>query len=524
MHDAGDMELLREYDRQGSEAAFAALVQRHVGLVYSAALRHAGIAAHAEEITQAVFIILARKAASLRPDTVLEGWLYETTRLTALSFRRGERRRQFREQEAYMQSTLQETAGDSTWNQLAPLLDEAMARLGKKDRDAVVLRFFKDKNLREVAAALKVNEMAAQRRVHRAVEKLRKFFTRRGIVLPAAVLTAAISANSVQAAPVGLAKTISAVVLAKGATASGSTLTLIKGALKIMAWTKMKTAILVCAGVLLATSTTAAFWNFHFGKDSWRSRFEAVYKLKDGEVLRYVPPPFIPERAEYYRTEEPGQAKAVPRGPDFFIIQQDKNGQLQPFMTAFGYKQHSLQQILDGSLGFWRYEFDAPDELLNLNLPGDWTIRENANRETLLAALEPIVFKATRRNIHFEKRTVEREVIVAQGRIKTDWETKIQIYAENSKGGYGQGSGNLQQFLGRVGELLNVYIVNEAQINLLNGDLYQWRFYDDADFSKMVNRREELTDKVLKNLTTQTGLTFTHEQRPVDIWFVTEHP
>ena len=108
MHDASDMELLRDYDRQGSEAAFAALVQRHINLVYSVALRHVGIAAHAEEITQAVFIILARKAAGLRADTILEGWLHETTRLTALSFLRGERRRQFREQEAYMQSTLQE--------------------------------------------------------------------------------------------------------------------------------------------------------------------------------------------------------------------------------------------------------------------------------------------------------------------------------------------------------------------------------------------------------------------------------
>ncbi len=256
MHDAGDMELLREYDRQGSEAAFAALVQRHVGLVYSAALRHAGIDAHAEEITQAVFIILARKAAALRPDTILEGWLYETARLTALSFRRGERRRQFREQEAYMQSTLQETDDASTWNDLAPLLDEAMARLGKKDRDAVVLRFFKDKNLREVAAALKVNETAAQRRVHRAVEKLRRFFTKRGIVLPAAVLTTAISANSVQAAPAALAKTVTAVAITKGSSASLSTLTLIKGALKIMAWTKAKTAVVATVAIMLTSGTT----------------------------------------------------------------------------------------------------------------------------------------------------------------------------------------------------------------------------------------------------------------------------
>jgi RNA polymerase sigma factor (sigma-70 family) len=256
MRDSSDMELVRDYVRLNSEAAFAELVQRHVALVYSVALRHVGIAAHAEEITQAVFIILARKAAGLRADTILEGWLHETTRLTALSFLRGERRRQFREQEVYMQSTLQENNDAATWNQLAPLLDEAVSRLGKKDRDAVMLRFFKDKNLREVAAALNVNEAAAQRRVHRAVEKLRGFFTKRGVALSSVAITGAISANSVQAAPVALAKSVTAVALAKGAAASGSTLTLIKGALKIMAWTKMKTAIVISACVLLTAGTT----------------------------------------------------------------------------------------------------------------------------------------------------------------------------------------------------------------------------------------------------------------------------
>ena len=255
MPDVSDMELLRDYDRQGSEDAFAALVQRHIHLVYSVALRHVGIAAQAEEITQAVFIILARKAAGLRPGAILEGWLHETTRLTALSFLRGERRRHFREQEAYMQSTLQESAEASAWNQLSPLLDEAMSRLGKKDRDAVMLRFFKEKSLREVAAALNVNETAAQRRVHRAVEKLRRFFTKRGVALSSVAITAAISANSVEAAPAMLAKSVTAVAIAKGALASGSTLTLINGALKIMAWTKAKTAIITGAAVLLAAGT-----------------------------------------------------------------------------------------------------------------------------------------------------------------------------------------------------------------------------------------------------------------------------
>lgn len=214
------MELLRDYSRNGSEAAFAELVQRHIGFVYSAALRHVGIAAHAEEITQAVFIILARKAASLRANIILEGWLYETTRLTALRFLRGERRRQFREQEAYMQSTLNESsAPDAVWNQLAPLLDEAMSRLGKKDRDMVILRFFKGKNVREIAATMQMSEAAAQRRVLRALEKLRTYFAKRGVSSTAAIIAGAISGNSVHAAPIGLAKTISAAALAKGATA-----------------------------------------------------------------------------------------------------------------------------------------------------------------------------------------------------------------------------------------------------------------------------------------------------------------
>jgi RNA polymerase sigma factor (sigma-70 family) len=256
MPDVNDMDLVRDYARRNSESAFAELVQRHIALVYSAAFRHTGNSAHAEEITQAVFVILARKAASLRENTILEGWLYETTRLTALSFLRGERRRQFREQEAYMQSNLQENHDGAAWNQLAPLLDEALSRLGKKDRDAVMLRFFKEKSLNEVATTMQTSEAAAQRRVHRAVEKLRGFFTKRGVVIPAAVLTAAISANSVQAAPAGLAKTISAVAMTKGAAVSTTTLTLIKGALKTMAWSKLKLTTLVCAGILIAVGVT----------------------------------------------------------------------------------------------------------------------------------------------------------------------------------------------------------------------------------------------------------------------------
>jgi uncharacterized protein (TIGR03435 family) len=287
MRDASDMELLRNFCRQGAEKAFAELAHRHVALVYSAAFRHVNNTAHAEEITQAVFIILARKAGQLRADTILEGWLYETTRLTALSFLRGERRRQFREQEAYMQSTLQDSTDDALWDQLAPLLDEAMSRLGQTDRDALIQRFFKNKSVRETAASLQISEAAAQRRVLRALEKLQKFFSKRGVSSTTAILAGAISAQSVQAAPVGLTKTISVVAVAKGAAASASTLTLIKGAMKVMAWTKMKTAIAVGAGLLFATgaaTVTVQQIAERHSEDSWR------YLNIDSGVVARLPP------------------------------------------------------------------------------------------------------------------------------------------------------------------------------------------------------------------------------------------
>jgi uncharacterized protein (TIGR03435 family) len=250
-----DLTLLREYARNNSEEAFAALVSRHVNLVYSVTLRQVRDPQLAEEITQAVFIILARKAGSLGPKTILSGWLCRTARYASANALIIQRRRQHREQEAYMQSLSNETEPE-LWPQIAPLLETAMEKLGQKDHDAVVLRFFEGRNFREIGSVLGASEDAAKMRVNRALEKLRKFFTKRGVSSTTAVIAGVISANSVHAAPVALAKTVTAIALAKGAAASGSTLTLIKGALKIMAWTKAKTAIVVGVGIILAAGTT----------------------------------------------------------------------------------------------------------------------------------------------------------------------------------------------------------------------------------------------------------------------------
>jgi alpha-tubulin suppressor-like RCC1 family protein len=136
------------------------------------------------------------------------------------------------------------------------LLDTAVAGLREKDRQAIVLRFYEGRNLREVGLVLGASEDAAEKRVSRALEKLHRYFNKRGVSSTTAIIAGAISTNSVQAAPVALAKFITTIAFAKGATAGGSTLTLIKGALKIMAWTKVKTAVVASTAVLLATVST----------------------------------------------------------------------------------------------------------------------------------------------------------------------------------------------------------------------------------------------------------------------------
>jgi len=247
-----DMDLLREYAQRKSEDAFGALVSRHVNLVYSVAYRQVGDSHLAEEVTQTVFIILARKAASLSPKTVISGWLYRTARYASAKALTMRRRREHREQEAYMRSQLNES-DSHTWMEIEPDLDVAMAQLGEKDHNAVVLRYFEGRNFKDISAVLGTSEAGAKMRVNRALEKLRMFFSKRGLTCSSAAIAAAISAHSVQAAPIGLASSVTG--LAVKGTSVASTLTLVETTLKLMAWTKLKTAIVVGAIAILAAGT-----------------------------------------------------------------------------------------------------------------------------------------------------------------------------------------------------------------------------------------------------------------------------
>lgn len=251
-----DRQLIDEYAVRNSDEAFRQLTQRHAGIVYHSALRQLRDPHIAEEITQAVFIALARKAANLPQKTVLSGWLIRATRMAVLNHIRHENRRRRHEQEAQAMEPNEQEEADSIWNRISPYLDEALNRLSQTDRQAIVSRFFENKSHKEVGEILGMSEETARRRVSRAIEKLRTTFARRGIVVPAVALLAALGTHGIQSAPSGLASSL-AVTAVKASSGKASSLAAAKGILKLMAWAKLKAAA-ITGGVALLTVGTAA--------------------------------------------------------------------------------------------------------------------------------------------------------------------------------------------------------------------------------------------------------------------------
>lgn len=215
----GDAELLRDYATIRSERAFARLVERHIDLVYSAALRRVGGDPHrAAEVTQMVFIDLARKAATLARHPLLTGWLHQSTRWAASNLRRAEQRRATHEHAAAAEWPAGDDAPQAVeWEKLRPLLDEALDELRDADREAVLLRFFNNCTFAEVGRQLGTGENAARMRVDRALDKLHGILRRKGLVGGAAALGTAMTKNAVAAAPAGLAVTVTPAATAAGA-------------------------------------------------------------------------------------------------------------------------------------------------------------------------------------------------------------------------------------------------------------------------------------------------------------------
>lgn len=236
-----DQQLLASYAKARAEAAFDELVRRHVDLVHSAARRLVVDSHLAEDVTQSVFVALARQAGEvngrLTAGVPLSGWLHLTTRNLAAKVVRAEMRRRDREREAFAMQTPETEADEAVWSRIAPHLDLALAELSDPDRDALLLRFFERKTAREIGTRLGTSEEAAQKRISRALERLRAVFVARGLAVPAASLGGVLTANAVQTAPAALTGAVLAAVGVAGTTVSGV------GLFHFMTTAKLKLAV-----------------------------------------------------------------------------------------------------------------------------------------------------------------------------------------------------------------------------------------------------------------------------------------
>ncbi len=247
MLDETDQTLIRAYVCRRCEQSFAELVGRHVNLVHSTALRIVRAAALAEEVTQGVFLALARHSAQLQGRSSLTGWLYETTRNLSINTVRSEERRRQRESEAANMKTLIVDESQETWHLLAPHLDEAIAQLKRGEREVILWRYFEHKTAEQIGVRLGLGPGAAQKRVARAMDHLRAIFAKRGITISVAILAAFLSAEAVKAAPAGLTVAAIAAVNNLASLTTTSTIQL------IMASTQAKIGI---AALMAASVTT----------------------------------------------------------------------------------------------------------------------------------------------------------------------------------------------------------------------------------------------------------------------------
>ncbi len=381
MQIVGDMDLVTRFVRTNAQDAFEELVSRHVNLVYSSAIRQVGDLHLAQEVTQAVFIIFARKASSLGTDTIVSAWLYRTTKFAAADALKQRRRRERREHEAYMQSTIEATAIGNTWNEIAPDVDSAIATLSETDRRVILLRFFENKALTEVAGALGIQERAAQKRVSRALEKLRAFFSKRGVAVTTVTISAAISANSVQAAPAGLVPAVTTVAVAKGAAASTSTITLVKGVLKIMAWTKMKTITVTALAIILAAGTTTIVASKTLSK--LQSDDPRMWEL-NSQTLDSLPPMLVIRPTKF-----PSSGGMVRSSKQRSV---GRNAAIQSLLVA-AYNRSSTRMVLPSELPDGRYDYlstvPAPEKALHDEIEKQFHLKSHVEtRETDVLALK----------------------------------------------------------------------------------------------------------------------------------------
>lgn len=335
---ATDSELIRIYVDDEDRQAFAQLVGRHIHWVNSMARRLVRDSAMADDVTQAVFVLLARKARSLRHEITLSTWLFTVTRYCASSMLRNEIRRRKHERQAAAMRSTQIESGEPTWEQLWPMLDEMVGQLRTSDRQAVLMRFYEKMTFPQIGQALQISEEAARKRVERAVDQLRESFARKGVATGAGALAATLGANVTHPAS---AAVIGAASAAQGGVAVGS---VAKSVGLIMTLMSLKPAAAIVLTVMLTAAAATTLLQVSQPTPTVTAAPAiapvAVFPVRYGRIVGSDEKP-VPN-ARIWRLEYPTDVIGTRSGPP---IVSDQNG-------IFGIESEFAPQLLVQADGF----------------------------------------------------------------------------------------------------------------------------------------------------------------------------
>jgi hypothetical protein len=266
------------------------------------------------------------------------------------------------------------------------------------------------------------------------------------------------------------------------------------------------------------------------GAGPYTAELERVYKLQKNEVLKRVPRPYIPERMDWYRAEQKDQAALIPKGPDYMVFYWDDQKGLRNEAMGFGYDKLPVRRVLDSALKLNSYEIEGPNDLLSLDVAGDWVVRKDADTAQKLQALAAIIKGQHGRTVRFERREVPREVIVASGTwnfqpLKGSYNEKwVHLFSDrqDKDEGSGGGSGDLAQFLQALGDRTGIRVVDEVQ-----GDrptIISWGHHRSSRLTDLPAgpERQEKLMQLLDTVSKQTGLKLQPAMRNTPVWVMTE--
>jgi RNA polymerase sigma factor (sigma-70 family) len=420
MADMSDHQLL-DQTRGGDRAAMDQLIRRYANMVYGIARRQTCDDQLAADVTQAVFLVFVRKVNTISHERALASWFMRTTRYAVLDTTRRQRRREHHERQAARPEEMMTTA--TTDGGEMAMLDDAIARLRKQDREIIAMRFLRGQVIGAIAATLGIGEEAARKRIARAVERLKSYFKGKGTAMGVDAMLTTAAAGAIP--PLVLE---ACAALAHGARASSAASSAIADrAIKSLARTRLVLASIPLAAALAASAVDISLLVRGEHKirtvsiatapvtpsmpiEQATAELNRAYGLAEGQTLRVIPAPFSPARAAWadvHYDYAKGSNNIRSLGFSF-----GARGLSESYMS---YVDQDIANILEVCLRVPWFRVEGVEKIKFPSVHGDFVIRENTTLEEKMTALAQLITNLSGRKTTTTKTMRTRLCIILAG-------------------------------------------------------------------------------------------------------------